>query len=313
MKKIGLFLGIIILLSGCMSLPITPSTGTNPVDLNATQTAMLSTSQALVATQGMLGTQNALVQTQAVVNATSTAVAATLNAPATATNAPEPPTATSAPEPPTATNAPEPATVTSAPALLPVADTPTNTSIPNMLFSDDFNNGIKADWKQFGTWMVTNGQPVVVQNSQSDIVNSPFRGTGGLILPGTAQLDNFAVELDYTDDCRNYYDFYFILSFKDEKNYKSIAFVCNNNQISSFNFVRDGQNLSIPESNQRYSSKSPMNHLRLEVRTTILKLFINDKLIYNFINLPDSVAGTVGLATYSQSPIFDNFEIFQLP
>jgi hypothetical protein len=303
MKKIGLSLGIIVLLSGCMSLPITPSSGANPVNLNATQTAMLATHDALVATQGLLETQNALVQTQAVVNSTSTAVAATLNAP---------PTSTNSPQPPTATKAPAPATVTPASLLPPVADTPTNTPIPNLIFSDDFNNGIKADWQQFGTWMVTDGQPVGVTRYKTDVVNSAFRMGVGITLPGTAQLDNIAIEFDFV---RLDFNFYLLLDYQNENNFKVINFYDYYHEKAELSAYDDkeGNSQLIPESESKFDYGYPNNHARLEIRGSSLKLFVNQKLIYNYINYPSSFAGVIGFSYYTGHPQFDNFQIFQLP
>jgi len=209
MKKIMLFVTFLLTLSACgtVTIPTLPANNAPAanVDINATQQSMnatqqslIATNQALMAAQSVMETQNALLQMQASTNATETALAGAMIQPATPTT-----------------------------YLLPVVETATSTPEPNLLFSDDFESGISSNWQQFGTWMISNGQPVLaipysVNPSSSSI--SPFERwifDGGMILPGIAQLDNYALEFDFQD--KN--EFLILLSYKDEQNYKMIR-VC---------------------------------------------------------------------------------------
>ncbi len=300
MKKNLLFVTFLLTLSACgtVTIPTLPANNAPAANMdinatqqsmNATQQSLIATNQALMAAQGVMETQNALLQMQASTNATETALASAMVQPATPTT-----------------------------YLLPVVETATSTPEPNLLFSDDFESGISSNWQQFGTWMVTDGQPVVVANNPTYYKN----GNGGfnearIILPSTVQLDNFALELEFGSDdyCAG---IKILLSYRDENNYKLINISCSEyyRKIAAqgFIFFNNEKQLSIPDSsNKEGIYNSPTNHVRIEVRSTSLKLYINEKIIYDFINLPDSVTGTVGIAASQNSPVFDNFKIYQLP
>jgi hypothetical protein len=191
--------------------------------------------------------------------------------------------------------------------IIPIIPTSTSTVEPNLIFEDNFDNGIDAThWQTFGTWAVANGAPVAVERYASDnkFNYGAFSSRSGLIFPGTAQLDNIAVEFDV--------DLYlhFILAFKDEYNYKS--FYISQAQLDFFRFISNGNIIGIPQSHTEFTSNKP-THVRVEIKGNSLTVYINQKIEYDFQNLPEPVSGAIGFSVGHNQPAFDNFKIYQLP
>jgi serine/threonine protein kinase len=204
--------------------------------------------------------------------------------------------------------------------VLPVIQTATFTLEPNLLFSDNFDNEINpAYWQRFGTWMVVNGMPVLVEGYKSDnkypvsAFNWGIASQGGLLFPATANLDNIAIEFDLGKRTTANM-FLVLLAYKDEYNFKK--FLVDNSSNSSyfdqFAFCTNGNCKNIPQSLAEFSSVS-QNHIRIEIRGNSLSVYMNKKLVYDYKDLPETVSGEFGLGVSSGTPEFDNFKIYQLP
>jgi hypothetical protein len=198
------------------------------------------------------------------------------------------------------------------PFSLPSIEAPTNTPEPgNLLFSDTFDNEINpAYWQQFGKWMISNGVPIVVEAYYSDSV-SVLNGMGSLLFPGTAQLDNIAIEFDLV----SYQDLYILFSYKDGLNYKRIRICtsCSRRTMGEFYFHTNETSIAIPQSEVSMAGEKVPTHIRIEIRGNSLVLYVNERLKYNFKDLPDSMTGTIGFAVSSRDPAIDDFKIYQLP
>lgn len=205
-------------------------------------------------------------------------------------------------EPPTNTPSPTDALPTIAPA--------TPTTAANLIFEDTFDFGInKNNWLRFGTWIISNGQPVFVQDYTSE-----FRYGGALILPGTSTLNNIAVEFDFP---LSESSFAIIFGYQADDNFKAIKLSQRTKNYTSMDigpliFYKNDTSITIPESNVFFIADS-INRLRIELKDFSLSMFINGKLVYDFQSLPDSVSGGIGFATGQTTPQVDNFSIYQLP
>lgn len=195
-------------------------------------------------------------------------------------------------------------------SIIPVISTQTKTPEPNLIFEDNFDNGINSQyWQSYGLWSVSNGVPVVVEkfNSESKYNQSAFAYMGGLVFPGTEQLDNIAIEFNIF----NGNGVYFLLSVRDEYNFK--RFYLTDTSVANLEFVSNGSIIYIPDSYIDFSKNSP-THVRVEIRGNSLVLYVNQKKVYDFMNLPEPVTGNIGIASQGgASGIWDNFKIYQLP
>jgi hypothetical protein len=196
---------------------------------------------------------------------------------------------------------------------LSTVPSPTETPGENLLFSDNFDNGINNYWNIIGNWMTDNGQPVLVEKVQTSNSSSPFAwAKGGLILPAVSKLDNYAVEFDFYDGLTGV-----LFSYKDENNYKIWSIVNNGDDFfiepgCQLLFVSQGKTITIPQSEvPLFYSLS--NHIRIEIRGKSFALYLNKIPIYNFQGLPDSMTGPIGIVGVEGKPVLDNINIYQLP
>jgi len=251
-------------------------------------------------------TQIALVAVVTQGGATQVSMASTISAP---TSTPLP---TSTPVPTSTLQSTYTPYPTYTQAVIPIIPTSTNAPESNLIFEDNFDNGINTEyWQVFGSWMISDGNPVVVERYKSDkkFINSAFDGKGGLIFPGTAQMDNIAIEFDFAET--GYPSMDVLLSCVDEYNYKRIYIEGSVNLDSSFSFFSNGNGMTIPESFFNFSKNNP-NHTRIEIKGNSLNLYMNQKKIYDFKNLPDVVTGPIGFVMYFGSPGLLNFKVYQL-
>jgi hypothetical protein len=204
---------------------------------------------------------------------------------------------------------------------LPVISSSTPTLEPNIIFSDSFDTQINpAYWQQLGTWMITNGQPILVNDCRSGTSQCFYYlgafVSGGILLPSAAQLNNYAIEYDFINDPESEHFngpyMWIILAYQDEKNFIAIP-IQTYGEVGYMTAFINGQETEIPSSEVKFSKRA-INHLRIEIRGTNLKLIVNDSVLYEFYSLPVNLSGIVGIAVGSSDvPLFDNFALYQLP
>jgi hypothetical protein len=191
---------------------------------------------------------------------------------------------------------------------------PSLTPEPNLIFLDTFDNAIDPSyWQQFGTWAISNGYPLLVQEQKYKSGDSSvFNGHGGLLFLGTSQMDNIAMEFDTGADV----SIDILLSYQNEHNYKKVSIYCSyygNSTFNSFTFVSNDNAITIPQSSVTFDGEYPVNHIRIEIRGSSLSVYVNSDLKYDFRDLPEKVNGTFGIVTQDKKLVFDNFKIYKLP
>lgn len=214
-----------------------------------------------------------------------------------------------------AASTPQPTEGSTKPFDFPTASAPTLAPDENLIFADHFDGGIDTHWQTIGDWMAVNGQPVLIQGTQTTNYASPFVwGKGGLILPGTSEFDNYAVEFDL------YYDGFsaMLFSYQDENNYKAWKIVNNGDDFfidpgCQLVFVTQGNTTIIPQSNvSLYFNFVGPNRVRVEIRGRSLTLYLNGTLIYDFIGLPEAATGPIGFVGTAGKPALDNVNLYRL-
>lgn len=205
---------------------------------------------------------------------------------------------------------------------LPTIAAATQTTEPNLIFQDTFDNAIDTGhWQTFGTWIIgkdgSNGYPLLFEDykpksSKSSVTafshyyDNNWYYRGGMIFPGTSQMNNIAIEFDRNG--RTLIEV--LLSYEDEFNYKEINMVDGH---LDFEFVSDGKTTTIPQSFSTFSNGSGINLCRIEIRGNALAIYVNGELVYDVRDLPEKVNGVVGIGVSNKGFVFDNFKIYQLP
>jgi hypothetical protein len=194
------------------------------------------------------------------------------------------------------------------PGSVPMIPTPAGTPELNLLFSDNFDTEINpAYWQTFGTWMYSKDKPVLLSAYKpgTKYDGNAFGGySSGLVFPGTANLDNIAIEFDIAYGQK----LEVLLAYKDEYNFKGFYIDNYRGNLDSFVFYADGKKQAIPQSQVGFSAGT--THVRIEIRGTSLAVYMNGQVTYDFKYLPESEAGAFGFAS---SECIDNFKIYQLP
>ena len=203
---------------------------------------------------------------------------------------------------------------------LQTADTQPTVSEPKLIYDDNFDNGInRAYWREYGVWSISDRSPILVTeypyDSSALSSSPPFGGIGGLVFPGIATYDRFAVEFDF-DGTRGY-DYYgpsgllgILFSYKDGNNYKRLNLT--DYGTCSLTFILSGKVTEIPTSD-KICNIHEQNHLRAEIRGNSFKLLINDQSVYDFTDLPDSLTGALAILGNRGKLVFSKFKIYQLP
>lgn len=198
-----------------------------------------------------------------------------------------------------------------APVIIP-SDTPlplpTNTIQPvNPNFFDNFDNGFVDQWRtEEGTWIVVNGEAV------------PQERASNIVVVGEPYWDNFALDLDFTlpvEEFSSDGNLEVLLGYVDIDNYVVL-------ELETFDNYEGYMSLYLIDKGSRYDfmdtiydafSAEGRRHLRVEVRSKKLDVFIDNQLVTSVV-LSESVQGAVGLdASIVGQPTVDNFLISPLP
>lgn len=209
------------------------------------------------------------------------------------------------------------------PFPLPKVNTPTPTPEKVLLFADNFDTGISDYWQRIGDWMISDGKPVLNTGYKTENYLSPFYWGeyGGLLLPGSAGFDNYAVEFDFPGEyVPNTGDPFYafglrgiIFSYVDDNNYAAWFIEWSGyGNSASLVVVSAGEKKTIPESNLKIENFSTSNNIRIEIKGKSFAMYLNDKNLYNFVELSTPMTGITGIIG-SKSPVLDNYRIYQLP
>jgi serine/threonine protein kinase len=188
---------------------------------------------------------------------------------------------------------------------------PTNAPTPlPVLFSDDFDEGLKSDWQvDYGKWRMVNGSLAV-----TDYVDGSAR-----IFVGSPSWRNYAVDLEAGGFGNTLFEpnsFAVLVRVQDGDN--AVGFLVDSSGVTCF-VRRDGVETSILTSPPDSSFSLGVHQMHIEIRDNVFELQVGGKSICSFED-DTFTTGKVGLWTSLSeynggTPRFsvDNFTVTSLP
>lgn len=177
--------------------------------------------------------------------------------------------------------------------VLPSLGNTPSTTTPEpleLVFYDDFADGLDPAWQVLsGDWITNKGRAMV----QSEC---------GTLLIGGPEWNYLVVDLNYTVSGRagsNFTDtIYFIFSYQNENNYVRLA--ANNHGNHYWQVIRDGRSIRVPDGEIEGVSRDRPHNLIIEIDGNALRGEVDGEPVYD-LYLDTPLDGAVGFGACPQS------------